>query len=47
MNKSERKLQKYQLKAQSCTSRKEAQKILSKHAKARAKVKLKLMIEDV
>jgi len=42
----ERKLNKYQCKAEACTTREEALKILKKHAKARAKVKLKRMIED-
>ena len=47
MNKQERKLIKYQDAAESCSSREEAQKILNKHNKARAKLYVKRMIEDV
>ena len=46
MNKLERKLNKYLCKAEACTSREEARKILKKYREARAKVKLKRMIED-
>ena len=46
MNKHERKLIKYQDKADECTSREEAQSILRKHEKARAKVLLKRIIND-
>ena len=46
MNKNEKKLLKYQDKAEACTSREEAQKILRKHDKARAKVLVKRIIED-
>lgn len=47
MNKHERKLIKYQDKADECTSREEAQTILRKHEKARAKVLVKRIIKDV
>ena len=46
MNKSEQKLNKYQLKAQECTTREEALKILKKHAKARAKVLTKRILDN-
>ena len=46
MNKHERKLIKYQDKAEECTSREEAQAILRKHEKARAKVLVKRLIND-
>ena len=47
MNKQERKLIKCQDKADECTSREEAQTILRKHEKARAKLLVKRMINDV
>ena len=46
MNKDERKLIKYQDKAEACTTREEAQKILSKHQKARAKLLVKRMMKN-
>ena len=46
MNKHERKLIKYQDKADECTSREEAQTILRKHEKARAKLLVKRIIKD-
>ena len=46
MNKDERKLIKYQDKAEACTTREEAQKILNKHQKARAKLLVKRMMKD-
>ena len=46
MNKHEQKLIKYQNKAQNCTSRKEAQEILRKHTKARAKVYVKHVLDN-
>ena len=46
MTNPERKLHKYQLKAEACTSREEARKILKKHAKARAKVLTKRIINN-
>jgi len=46
MKKQERKLMKYNEKAQYCTTREEAQTILKKATKARAKLQLKRMIED-
>ena len=46
MNKQERKLIKYQDKAEECTSREEAQTILRKHEKARAKLLVKRIIND-
>lgn len=46
MTKDEKKLIKYQDKAEMCTSREEAQKILRKHNKARAKVLVRRIIED-
>ena len=47
MNKHERKLIKYQDKAEECTTREEAQVILRKHEKARAKVLTKRILNDV
>ena len=46
MNKQEKKLLKYQDKAEDCTSREEAQTILRKHEKARAKLLVKRIIND-
>lgn len=46
MTKSERKLNKYQMKAQECTTREEALKILKKHAKVRAKVLTKRILNN-
>jgi len=46
MNKHEKKLIKYQDRAQHCTSRKEAQEILRKHNKARAKVYVKHILDN-
>ena len=46
MKKQERKLMSLQEKAESCLSRKEANKILDKEKKARAKLYVKRMIED-
>ena len=46
MNKQEKKLLKYQDKADECTSREEAQTILRKHEKARAKLLVKRIIND-
>ena len=46
MNKHEKKLLKYQDKAEHCTSREDAQKILRKHKEARAKVLTKRLISD-
>ena len=46
MTKLERKLNNYQYKAQACTTREQARKILKKHAKARAKVKLKRILDN-
>ena len=45
MKKQEKKLLKYNEEANNCTSREEAQKILNKHSKARAKLLVKRMIE--
>ena len=47
MKKQERKLVKLTEQANNCTSREEAQKILNKHSKTRAKLYIKRMIEDV
>lgn len=47
MNKQEKKLIKLQDKAEDCTTREEAQTILRKHEKARAKLLVKRMINDV
>ena len=46
MNKHERKPIKYQDKAEACTSREEAQEILRKHDKARAKVLVKHILDN-
>ena len=46
MTNPERKLNKYQCKAEACTTREEARKILKKHAKARAKVLCKKLLEQ-
>lgn len=46
MTKHERKLIKYQGKAEHCTSREEAQEILRKHTKARAKVYVKHILDN-
>ena len=46
MTNPERKLNKYQMKAQECTTREEALKILRKHEKARAKVLVKRIINN-
>ena len=46
MTNSERKLRKYLVKAEACTSRDEARKILKKHAKARAKLLTKRIIDN-
>ena len=46
MNKQERKLIKYQDKAEDCTTREEAQKIIRKHDKASAKLLLKHLIDN-
>ena len=46
MTNPEQKLNKYQVKAQECTTREEAQKILKKHAKARAKVLTKRILNN-
>ena len=46
MNKHEKKLVKYQNKAEACTSREEAQEILRKHNKARAKVYVKHILDN-
>ena len=45
MKKQERKIIELAEKAADCTSREEAQKILNKHSKARAKLLVKRMIE--
>ena len=47
MKKQEKKLMKYNEKAQICTTREEAQTIIRKHEKARVKLQVKRMIEDV
>ena len=46
MNKHEKKLIKYQNKAQDCASREEAQDILRKAEKARCKLLAKKLLED-
>ena len=46
MNKKERKLAKLTQKAEECTTREEAQKILKKTTKTRAKLYVDRMIED-
>ena len=46
MKKQERKLIELNEKADECTSREEAQKILNKHQKARAKLLVKRMMKD-
>ena len=46
MNKHEKKLIKYQDKAQHCLTREDALKILRKHTEARAKLYVKRIIED-
>ena len=46
MNKHEKKLIKYQDKAEHCLTREDAQKSLRKHKEARAKVLTKRLIED-
>ena len=46
MNKQEQKLLKFQDQADECTSREEAQTILRKHEKARAKLLVKRIIND-
>lgn len=46
MNKQEKKLLKFQDQADECTSREEAQTILRKHEKARAKLLVKRIIND-
>lgn len=46
MKKQEKKLMKYNEKAQYCTSREEAQTILKKFNKAHAKLQLKRMISN-
>ena len=46
MKKQEKKLMKYNERAEYCTSREEAQTILKKYNKARAKLLLKRMIKD-
>ena len=46
MKKQERKLIELNEKADECTSREEAQKILNKHQKARAKLLVKRMMSD-
>ena len=46
MKKQEKKLIELSERATECTSRKEAQKILSKHAKARAKLYVKRIIDN-
>ena len=46
MTKHERKLIKYQDKAETCTSREEAQEILRKHNKARAKVYVRNILDN-
>ena len=47
MKKTEKKLMKYNERAETCTSREEAQTILKKYNKARAKLQVKRMIKDV
>ena len=47
MKKQEKKLMKYNEKAEACVTRQEAQKIIRKAEKARAKLQLKRMIDDV
>ena len=47
MKKQERKLMNLQEEAESCLSRKEAHKILNKEKKARAKLYVKRILEDV
>ena len=46
MKKQEKKLIELTEKADECTSRKEAKKILDKHAKARAKLYVKRILDD-
>ena len=46
MKKQEKKLFHLNELAEECTTREEAQKILNKHSKARAKLLVKRMIED-
>ena len=46
MNKDEKKLLKFQDKAEACTTREEAQKIIRKHDKARARLFVRRIIED-
>ena len=47
MKKQERKIIKLNEEANACTSREEAQKIINKHNKARAKLLAKKLISDV
>ena len=46
MEKQEKKLIRLNEQADNCTSREEAQKILNKHKKARAKLLVKKLIDD-
>ena len=46
MNKHEKKLIKYQDRAATCTSREEAQEILRKHTKARARVYVQNVLDN-
>lgn len=46
MNKQEKKLLKFQDQADECTSREEAQTILRKHEKARAKLLVKQLMKN-
>ena len=46
MKKQEKKLMKYSEKAEACTTRQEAQKIIRKADKARAKLLVKRLISD-